>query len=82
MARPLLWKLIQWAFFPTEIAGISADVGGPSPTALMQSVKHYKVLHEHDVILAIETKRAPRVQAAEWVSMESVGQTFTHGTSR
>jgi KUP system potassium uptake protein len=48
-----------------------------APTALMHSLKHYKVLHEHNVILTIKTDDAPRVHPAERVSIESVGQTFT-----
>jgi KUP system potassium uptake protein len=48
-----------------------------APTALMHSLKHYKVLHEQNVILTIESEHAPRVASAERVSIESVGQTFT-----
>jgi KUP system potassium uptake protein len=48
-----------------------------APTALMHSLKHYKVLHEHNVILTIETEPAPRVEPAERVAIEGVGQTFT-----
>jgi KUP system potassium uptake protein len=48
-----------------------------APTALMHSLKHYKVLHEHNVILTIATERAPRVGPAERVAIEGVGQTFT-----
>src|SRR6266478_6103127 len=48
-----------------------------APTALMHSLKHYKVLHEHNVILTIESEHAPRVAPAERVSIESVGQTFS-----
>src|SRR5260370_5578503 len=32
-----------------------------APTALMHSLKHYKVLHEKNVILSIETDHRPRV---------------------
>jgi KUP system potassium uptake protein len=48
-----------------------------APTALMHSLKHYKVLHEHNVILTIETEHAPRVEPAARVAIEGVGQTFT-----
>jgi KUP system potassium uptake protein len=48
-----------------------------APTALMHSLKHYKVLHEHNVILTIETDQAPKVATAERVAIERVGQTFT-----
>ena len=48
-----------------------------APTALMHSLKHYKVLHEHNVILTIETADAPRVDPGERVRIEGVGETFT-----
>ena len=32
-----------------------------APTALLHSLKHYKVLHEKNVILTIETAPTPRV---------------------
>jgi KUP system potassium uptake protein len=48
-----------------------------APTALMHSLKHYKALHEHNVILTIHTEQAPKVDAAERVAIERVGQTFT-----
>ena len=41
-----------------------------APTALMHSLKHYKVLHEHNVILTIETADTPRVEPAERVRIE------------
>jgi KUP system potassium uptake protein len=47
-----------------------------APTALMHSLKHYKVLHEKNVILTVETAPTPRVDAAERVRIEPVGQTF------
>jgi KUP system potassium uptake protein len=48
-----------------------------APTALLHSLKHYKVLHEKNVILTIETADAPRVDAAERVRIEPVGKTFS-----
>jgi KUP system potassium uptake protein len=48
-----------------------------APTALMHSLKHYKALHEHNVILTIQVDDAPRVDPAERVRIENVGQTFT-----
>src|SRR5262249_62090180 len=53
-----------------------------APTALMHSLKHYKVLHEHNVILTIEAVDSPRADPAEHVSIERVGQTFTRVTLR
>ena len=48
-----------------------------APTALMHSLKHYKVLHEQNVILTIETADTPRVDPAERVRIEQVGDTFS-----
>ncbi len=47
-----------------------------APTALMHSLKHYKVLHEKNVILSVETTHTPRVEAEKRVSIEPVGSTF------
>jgi len=48
-----------------------------APTALLHSLKHYKVLHEKNVILTVETADMPRVDPAERVRIEPVGKTFT-----
>ena len=48
-----------------------------APTALLHSLKHYKVLHENNVILTIETADAPRVDPAERVRIQPVGKTFS-----
>ncbi len=47
-----------------------------APTALMHSLKHYKVLHEKNVILSVETMHTPRVEADKRVRIEPVGSTF------
>jgi KUP system potassium uptake protein len=48
-----------------------------APTALLHSLKHYKVLHEKNVILTVETAHTPRVHPAERVRIEPVGETFS-----
>ncbi|HLZ03370.1 MAG TPA: potassium transporter Kup [Bradyrhizobium sp.] len=48
-----------------------------APTALMHSLKHYKVLHEKNVILTIENAPTPRVDPSERVRLEQVSPTFT-----
>jgi KUP system potassium uptake protein len=48
-----------------------------APTALLHSLKHYKALHEKNVILTIETADTPRVDMAERVRIEPVGETFS-----
>src|SRR4051812_41915078 len=51
-----------------------------APTALMHSLKHYKVLHEKNVILTIETAPTPRIDDAERVRMEPISETFSKVT--
>ncbi len=46
------------------------------PTALLHNLKHNKVLHEHNVVLTIETAQTPRVDPAERVIMETVSNRF------
>src|SRR5271169_325286 len=53
-----------------------------APTALLHSLKHYKVLHEKNVILSIETEHTPRVHADERVRIEAVGKTFSRVSLR
>ncbi|MGY4478499.1 potassium transporter Kup [Bradyrhizobium sp. USDA 3364] len=47
------------------------------PTALLHNLKHNKVLHEHNVILTIETAPTPRVDLSERVNIEKVSDKFT-----
>ena len=47
------------------------------PTALMHNLKHNKVLHEHNVILTIETAQTPRVDPSERVKMEAISEKFS-----
>jgi KUP system potassium uptake protein len=53
-----------------------------APTALMHSLKHYKVLHEKNVILTIESAPTPRIDPAERVRMEQLSETFSRVTLR
>ena len=47
-----------------------------APTALMHSLKHYKVLHEKNVVLTIESVHTPRISLEDRVRLEPVGSTF------
>ena len=47
------------------------------PTALLHNLKHNKVLHEHNVILTIETAQTPRVDLSERVRMEAISDKFS-----
>ncbi|MBW7967851.1 potassium transporter Kup [Bradyrhizobium sp. BR 10289] len=46
------------------------------PTALLHNLKHNKVLHEHNVILTIETAHTPRVDLSERFRMEKISDKF------
>jgi KUP system potassium uptake protein len=48
-----------------------------APTALLHSLKHYKVLHEHNVILTVQTADTPRVERDDRVRIERIGDTFS-----
>jgi KUP system potassium uptake protein len=48
-----------------------------APTALLHSLKHYKVLHQKNVILTVETAHTPRIDRRERVRIEPVGETFS-----
>jgi KUP system potassium uptake protein len=47
------------------------------PTALLHNLKHNKVLHEHNVILTIESTQTPRVDLSERVKMETISDKFS-----
>jgi KUP system potassium uptake protein len=47
-----------------------------APTALLHSLKHYKVLHENNVILTIVTENIPRVPPQVRVEIEPLGDNF------
>jgi KUP system potassium uptake protein len=48
-----------------------------APTALLHSLKHYKVLHERNAILTIESNPLPRVDPADRVRLEAISDTFS-----
>jgi KUP system potassium uptake protein len=65
---------------PTRVPGTAVFLTSDpisAPTALLHSLKHYKVLHENNVILTIETTDTPHVDTAERVRISPVGKTFT-----
>lgn len=49
---------------------------GSAPTALLHSLKHYKVLHENNVILSIVTEDVPRVSLQDRVEISEIGENF------
>ena len=64
---------------PTIVPGtavfLTSDIEG-APTALLHSLKHYKVLHEHNVILTVVTSSAPRVADDEKVTIDAYNDLF------
>lgn len=51
-----------------------------APVALMHSLKHFKSLHEHNVILTIITAPVPRVEPEDRVRMELLNPRFRRVT--
>jgi len=65
---------------PTKVPGTAVFLTSDptsAPTALMHSLKHYKVLHENNVILTIETADTPKVKPEERVQIEHIGDSFS-----
>ncbi|MBC8037629.1 MAG: potassium transporter Kup, partial [Rhizobiales bacterium] len=48
-----------------------------APTALLHSLKHYKVLHEHNVVLTIRTADSPTVPDGEKLKFEKLNDLFS-----
>jgi KUP system potassium uptake protein len=64
---------------PQRVSGTAVFLTGDpksAPTALLHSLKHYKVLHEKNIILSVETTHTPRAEAGKRVRIEPVGSTF------
>ncbi len=65
---------------PTIVPGtavfLTSDIEG-APTALLHSLKHYKVLHEKNVILTVVTSNQPRVADDEKVRIDSLSELFS-----
>ena len=65
---------------PTIVPGtaifLTSDIEG-APTALLHSLKHYKVLHEQNVILTVNTSASPRVNDDEKVRIEAYNELFS-----
>ncbi len=64
---------------PTIVPGtavfLTSDIEG-APTALLHSLKHYKVLHEKNVILTVQTSSAPRVSDDEKIRIDAYNDLF------
>jgi KUP system potassium uptake protein len=53
-----------------------------APSALLHMLEHYKVLHEHNVILTVITEHAPHVSLEDRVKVNPIGGTFSRVTLR
>jgi KUP system potassium uptake protein len=64
---------------PVRVPGTAVFLTGDpqsAPTALLHSLKHYKVLHEHNVILTVELAPTPRISAEDRVRIEPLSESF------
>jgi KUP system potassium uptake protein len=70
---------------PPRIAGtaifLTSDPDS-TPTALLHSLKHFKVLHEKNVIMTIKTVDAPRVEPQGRLTIGEIGNSFIRITVR
>src|SRR5690606_26848852 len=60
---------------PVSAVFLSSDPQS-APTALLHSLKHYKLLHEQNVILSVVTAQQPVVPDNERVKMERINDLF------
>jgi KUP system potassium uptake protein len=68
---------------PLRVPGTAVFLTSDStsaPTALLHSLKHYKVLHEKNVILSVLIMHTPRVARQDRVKIEPIGKTFSRVT--
>lgn len=61
---------------PGTAVFLTSDIEG-APTALLHSLKHYKVLHEQNVILGVVTSTSPYVADEDKIFLESFNPRFS-----
>jgi KUP system potassium uptake protein len=61
---------------PGTAVFLTSEVEG-APKALLHSLKHYKVLHEHNVVLSVVTSSSPVVPDDEKIHLESFNPLFS-----
>jgi KUP system potassium uptake protein len=87
LARRLSESSLPWEFFAHDIAenpphrvrGTAVFMyGNPSgtPPALLHSLKHYQVVHEQVVLLAIQTEEIPHIAPEERAAVDVLGHGF------
>jgi KUP system potassium uptake protein len=65
---------------PTTVAGTAVFLTSEIetvPLSLLHSLKHYKVLHEQNVLLTVRTSTSPRIDDDERIHLESFNPLFT-----
>jgi KUP system potassium uptake protein len=70
---------------PPRIAGTAVFLTGDpdsTPTALLHSLKHFKVMHEKNVIMTVKFVDLPRVDEQGRLTIGEVGNSFTRITVR
>ncbi len=70
---------------PPRIAGTAVFLTSDpdsTPTALLHSLKHFKVLHENNVIVTVVTTDAPKVSSKERALVEPISASFVRITLR
>lgn len=68
---------------PPTVPGTAVFLTGDplsAPTALLHSLKHYKVLHENNVILSVVTAQHPKVPDSERARIEKINDLFMRVT--
>ena len=68
---------------PTVVPGTAVFLTSDphsAPTALMHSLKHYKVLHEQNVILSVVTAQTPTVPEEDRANLEPINDLFMRVT--
>ncbi|MET4632396.1 potassium transporter Kup [Kaistia defluvii] len=48
-----------------------------APSSLLHSLKHYRVLHQKNVLLTVVTSNTPRIDDADRVRVEPINESFT-----
>ncbi len=70
---------------PPRVPGTAIFLTGDpdsAPTALLHSLKHFKVLHEMNVFLTVITSDTPRVDPSDRIVLAWIGKTFARMTIR
>jgi KUP system potassium uptake protein len=65
---------------PARVPGTAVFLTGDpnsAPTALLHSLKHYKVLHEDNVVLTVVIENIPYIKTGDRVSIEPLGESFS-----